>query len=111
VAGVARFWAAKLNRVPCQGLQLCLSLRYKQPLQESAEEAPCLMGLFHFGWRDSLSINKAEFCYIPLKTPLSFIDSSNTGWAGPVSDLCWEPLSAYATDGKPATCSKGHDVQ
>jgi hypothetical protein len=36
---------------------------------------------------------------------------SNAVWAGPVSALRWVPLSAYAADGKPATCSKGHAVQ
>ncbi len=39
------------------------------------------------------------------------IDPSNAVWAGPVSALRWVPLSAYAADGKPATCSKGHAVQ
>ena len=31
---------------------------------------------------------------------------SNAVWAGPVSALRWVLLSANATDGKPATCSK-----
>jgi len=35
----------------------------------------------------------------------------NAVWAGPVSALQWVPLSAYAADGKPAACSKGHAVQ
>jgi hypothetical protein len=35
----------------------------------------------------------------------------NAVWAGPVSALRWLPLSAYAADGRPATCSKGHAVQ
>jgi hypothetical protein len=38
-------------------------------------------------------------------------DPSNAVWAGPVSALQWVPLSAYAADGKPAACSKGHAVQ
>ena len=37
--------------------------------------------------------------------------ASNAVWAGPVSALRWVPLSAYAADGRPATCSKGHAVQ
>jgi len=41
----------------------------------------------------------------------SSFDPSNAVWAGPVSSLGWVPLSAYAADGKPATCSKGHAVQ
>ena len=28
----------------------------------------------------------------------------NAVWAGPISALRWVPLSAYAADGKPATC-------
>jgi hypothetical protein len=36
---------------------------------------------------------------------------SNAVWAGPVSALRWGPLSAYAADGKRATCSKAHAVQ
>ena len=35
----------------------------------------------------------------------------NAVWAGPVSALRWVPLSAYAADGKPATCCKGHALQ
>jgi hypothetical protein len=38
-------------------------------------------------------------------------DPSNAVWAGPVSARQWVPLSAYAADGKPAACSKGHAVQ
>ena len=37
--------------------------------------------------------------------------ASNAVWAGPVSALRWVPLSAYAADGKPATCAKGHAMQ
>jgi hypothetical protein len=36
---------------------------------------------------------------------------SNSVWTDPVSTLRWVPLSAYAADGKPATCSKGPAVQ
>jgi hypothetical protein len=36
---------------------------------------------------------------------------ANAVWAGPVSALRWVPLSAYADDGKPATCSKGLALQ
>jgi hypothetical protein len=36
---------------------------------------------------------------------------SNAVCADPVSALWWVPLSAYAADGKPAACSKGHAVQ
>ena len=35
----------------------------------------------------------------------------NAVWAGPVSALLWVSLSAYAADGKPATCAKGHAMQ
>jgi hypothetical protein len=42
---------------------------------------------------------------------IAVTDPSNAGWAGPVSALRWVPLSAYATVGKPATCSKRHAVQ
>ena len=35
----------------------------------------------------------------------------NAVWAGPVSAPPWMPLSAYAADGKPATCSKEPAVQ
>ena len=38
-------------------------------------------------------------------------DPSNAVWAGPVSALRSLPLSAYAADGNPATCSKAHAVQ
>ncbi len=38
-------------------------------------------------------------------------NASNAVWAGPVSALRWVPLSAYAADGKPAACFKGHAVQ
>jgi hypothetical protein len=38
-------------------------------------------------------------------------DPSNAVWADPVSTLRWVPLSAYAADGKPATCSKEHAVR
>jgi hypothetical protein len=36
---------------------------------------------------------------------------ANAVWAGPVSALRWVLLSAYAADGKPATCSKELAVQ
>ena len=35
------------------------------------------MDLFHFGWRDSLSINKPEFWCISIRAPLAFIGPSN----------------------------------
>jgi len=41
----------------------------------------------------------------------SAVVALNAVWAGPVSALPWVPLSAYAADGKPAACSKGHAVQ
>jgi len=36
---------------------------------------------------------------------------SNAVWADPVSALRCVPLSAYAVDGQPATCSKEHAVR
>ena len=39
------------------------------------------------------------------------ISAANAVWTDPVSTLRWVPLSAYAADGKPATCSKGPAVQ
>jgi hypothetical protein len=38
-------------------------------------------------------------------------DWANAVWADPVSAPPWMPLSAYAADGKPATCSKEPAVQ
>jgi hypothetical protein len=39
------------------------------------------------------------------------LPKSNAVWAGPVSPLRLVTLSAYAADGKPATCSKGLALQ
>ena len=41
----------------------------------------------------------------------AFPNAPNAVWAGPVSALRWVPLSVYAADGKPETCSRGHAVQ
>jgi hypothetical protein len=43
------------------------------------------------------------YSFSPIKLP----HPSNTVWTDPVSTLRWVPLSPYAADGKPATCSKG----